>query len=313
MTQPTNQPENPLVSVVVTTYNRPSYLERAVESVREQTYDPVELVVVDDHSDEPASRVFARLDLDGLHDMTFERHERNQGANAARNTGIDAATGKFVAFLDDDDRWRPEKIERQVAAATPEVGVVYTGIEATRGETSSVHIPPEVPGDITKRLLCENVVGTLSTVMVRTETARAVPLDERFLAWADLEWYVNLSTETTFRRVPEPLVIYEFDSHHRLSDDYEKKRRGYELFVDEFEPLAAEYGRLFGRKFRGWAAFRIGSTALDCERYGEARRHLGRAMAEYPFERRFAAYFAAALGGRPSHEVARLVNDAVST
>lgn len=303
--------DSPLVSVVISTYNRPMYLERAVRSVGQQTYTPLELIVVDDHSDRPAECVLDGMDREGFHGVKILRHERNRGANAARNTGIEAASGKFIAFLDDDDRWRPKKIARQVAAADPETGVVYTGIVADRGAESEVEVPPEISGDITRALLCGNIVGSLSAVMVRTEVARSVTLDERFPAWADLEWYVRLSLATEFERVPEPLVVYDFDSKNRLSDDYKKKRRGYGLFVEKFDRVAAQYGRLFHRKFRAWAAFHIGSAALDCGRYGAARRSLARAVWMYPLEPMFTVYFCAAVGGRPTHEIARFIDEIV--
>lgn len=302
----------PLVSVVVTTYNRPSYLERAVESVHRQTHDPLELVVVDDYSDTPAESVLADLDLDlnRFSDVHCVRHEENRGANAARNTGIRTASGEFIAFLDDDDRWKPQKTARQVCAFTEsdDVDVVYTGMETTNGNDTGIWIPPVVNGDLTKALLCQNVVGTLSAIMIRTDLARRIPLDESFPSWADLQWYVELSTCAEFKRIPEPLVVYEFDSHNRLSDDIEKKRVAYERFVDEFDNLAAEYGPLFKRKMRAWAAYRIGSTALYGGQYGDARRMLAIALLRYPFESKFIAYFLATLGGRYSHGLARAAN-----
>ncbi|WP_254838764.1 glycosyltransferase family 2 protein [Natronomonas marina] len=298
----------PLVSVVLPTYDRPSYLRKAVESVLAQTYEPIELVVVDDHSERPAAETLSGMDLGDLAAVRCRRHEENRGVNAARNTGIEAASGEYVAFLDDDDRWVPEKTERQVAAfetAGDDVGVVYTGKRTVEPEGTGERIPPAVEGDMTKALLCRNVVGTMSVVMVRADLARAVPLDESFPAWADLAWYVSLSRRAGFKRLPEPLAVYEFTSHGRLSDDLEKKRRGYERFLERFGPLAAEYGRRFHRKMRGWAAYRVGRTALVTGDYAEARRFLAAAVAAYPVEPKFGLYLLAAAGGRPTHGLAR--------
>ena len=305
----------PLVSVVLPTYDRPSYLRAAVESVLVQTYDPVELVVVDDHSERPAEETLAEMDLGALAGVRCLRHEENRGVNAARNTGIEAASGEYIAFLDDDDRWKPEKTARQVAAfeaAGDGVGVVYAGKRTVRPDGTGTRIPPAVEGDMTKALLCRNVVGTMSVVMVRSELARAVPLDESFPAWADLAWYVELSRRTAFERLPEPLAVYEFTSHGRLSDDVEKKRAGYERFRERFGPVAAEYGRLFHRKFRGWAAYRIGTTALWAGDYAQARRFLAAAVAAYPLESAFATHLLAAAGGPRTHRVARRVRRAAA-
>ncbi|WP_262176621.1 glycosyltransferase [Haloarcula laminariae] len=298
----------PLVTAVVTTYDRPDNLREAVESVREQTYDPVELVVVDDHSPTPARDVLADVDLGSLAAHRVVRHERNRGANAARNTGIDAARGEYVAFLDDDDYWLPKKLARQVhAIEAGDCGVAYCGIRRVLPDAERIEIPDAVDDDMTKALLCANVVGSMSVALVETAVAERVPLDERFPCWADLEWFVNLSRETDFTRVPEPLVAYNCDSPGRLTEDFEKTERGYELFVAEFEPLAARYGDRFRRKFRAWAAFRAGKSAVHAGRYDRARELLSGAVRDYPYEPQFATYLLAALGGERTHELGRRV------
>ena len=305
---PRDPADTPLVTAVVTTYDRPDYLRTAVRSVRDQTYENLELVVVDDHSPTPAAETLDDVNLTGLAAVRIRRHDENRGANAARNTGIEAAAGEYVAFLDDDDQWVPEKIDRQVATfrdAPADVGVVYTGRETIGPDEREVIIPPEVDGDMTRALLCRNVVGSLSVVMVRTELTRAVPLDEAFPAWADLEWYIRLSRRTTFVRLPEPLTVYEFTSHGRLSEDIEKKIESYELFLERFDPLAKGYGRLFRRKMRAWAAFRIGKSALSIRDYHHARRFIATALATYPLEGAFVPYFLGTVGGRVTHRLAR--------
>lgn len=303
----------PLVTVVITTYNRPSYLTTAVRSVRDQTYDPIELIVVDDHSDTPASRSLADVPFDRFANVECIRHDENRGANAARNTGIEAASGEYIAFLDDDDSWLPTKVERQVDTFQRhgDIGVTYTGLILRNGQDAEIAVPPTVE-DMTKALLCRNVVGTLSTVMVRADLAREVTFDEEFPSWADLEWYISLSTSATFQPIPDPLVVYEFDSHNRLSEDLPKKQDAYHLFLERFDDLAAEFGPLFRRKMRAWAAYRLGATAIDMRRYGESRRLFGTAVRRYPFEPQFLKYFLASLGGRYTVTLARGVKRALA-
>lgn len=308
----TTDSDQPLVTAVITTYNRPSYLERSVQSVLDQSYDNIELVVVDDHSDTPASETLSGVDLSGLAAVQCLYHEDNRGANAARNTGIDAASGKYIAFLDDDDRWLPEKLERQVDAfrtAPPSVGVVYTGLKVDRPDGFEESIPPAVEGDMTKALLCDNVVGSLSVCMVRADLAADISLDERFPCWADLEWYINLSRHAEFERIPEALVVYERDSHNRLTADIGKKQRGYDLFIEEFTPVAKEFGGLLSRKMRGWAAYRLGKSAYHRGFYASARRYLTLAVVRYPLEPSFFRYLAASLGGKPLHKTVRFVRE----
>jgi glycosyltransferase involved in cell wall biosynthesis len=300
--------EGPLVTAVVTTYDRPAYLRRAVESVAAQPDSPFALVVGDDHSETPAAEVLADAEPD-VASLRVVRHDRNRGANAARNTGVDAASGEYIAFLDDDDRWRPDKTATQVTAfraGDDDLGLVYAGREVVDGDTvRDVTVPDGIDGDPTKTLLCRNVVGTQSSVMVRAEVAKVTPFDEEFPRWADLEWYVAVSTKCDLAAVREPLVRYEYAAHNRISDDDESLEESRRLFVEKYRELAAGYGRLFERKMRGYASFRAGSASLSARNYRAARRYFLRALSLYPLEPTFYKYALATAGGRLTHRTAR--------
>ncbi|MDS0299648.1 glycosyltransferase family 2 protein [Halogeometricum sp. S1BR25-6] len=307
--------DDPLVTVIITTYDRPAYLRTAVETVSEQEYAPVELVVVDDCSEVPASEVLDGVSPD-VHSFEIRRHSENRGANAARNTGVEAATGEYIAFLDDDDRWDPEKLSKQVArfrTVGDDVGLVYVGRKGEMdGSVHDVVIPDPVDGDVTKAVLCRNVVGTQSAVMVRSDLAKETPFDERFKRWADLEWYVALSTKCEFEPIGEALVTYEYDAHNRISDDYDNLLESYGLFVEKYRDLAAEYGPLFERKMLGWTAYRVGSASINDRNYQVARRFFLKAVQHYPFEPTFLLYAGVTLGGRTTHRLAQATNRLVA-
>lgn len=303
--------EGSLVSVVIPTYNRMDRLEEAIESVAEQIYEPIELLVVDDCSDVPVEDT---LSYD--HDRTFERlevirHDENRGGSAARNTGIEAASGDYIALLDDDDRWKPEKIERQIERfRNGDVSVVTTGSEAVdeNGNTFRI-IEPELesePSEMTKKLLCRNVVGSCSSIMVDADVVDvAGTFDERFPSWQDLEWYVRLSRHCRFGAVHEPLYVYHRHSD-RLTEDVDTvKNETYPLFLQKFRPLAAEYGPLFERKMRAWTAYRVGKQLVVAGRVREGRTFLKRSVRLYPFESSFYKYFLPALGGPQAYEAAQ--------
>ncbi|MFC7008673.1 glycosyltransferase family 2 protein [Halalkalicoccus salilacus] len=243
-----------LVTAIIPTYNRPDLLRGAVESVICQTYKNIELIVVDDHSPTPAESALSSISTSNLRSIQVIRHDKNKGANVARNTGIKNASGDFIAFLDDDDKWEPTKIERQVAAfqtADDSVGVTYTGQHFINeeGVTTSVHIS-KVGGDVTKRLLCGAQIAPFSSVMVRSDVIQRAGLpDERFPCWQDREWYVRLSQYCEFKPIPEPLAIRHVGKHEQIGDNYQQKRdEAYPLFLEKHRPLASKYGRVCKHK-----------------------------------------------------------------
>ena len=109
--------ELPLVSVIIPTYKRPDVLERAIDSVLNQTYERIEVIVVDDNAPYTSSRVETELVMGkykGNGKVKYIQHPENRNGSAARNTGISQANGKYIAFLDDDDEFLERKLELQV-------------------------------------------------------------------------------------------------------------------------------------------------------------------------------------------------------
>jgi len=103
--------DKPLVSVIIPAYNRAKTLQRAIESVLAQSYQNFEIIIVDDASTD----LTAETIKDFLTPKTrYFKHKNNKGPGAARNTGIKKSKGKFIAFLDSDDQWLPEKLEKQI-------------------------------------------------------------------------------------------------------------------------------------------------------------------------------------------------------
>lgn len=103
----------PLISVIIPTYNRGDLIFRAINSVWEQSYGNLEIIVVDDHSQDHTPDIIQKIADSRLH---YCRHETNLGGSAARNTGIKQAKGQYIAFLDSDDVWLPHKLETQLEA-----------------------------------------------------------------------------------------------------------------------------------------------------------------------------------------------------
>lgn len=164
--------EQPLVSVILPTYNRAEYLPRAMESVLSQSYKNLELIVVDDGSTDNTREV-----VNAYQDtrIRYMRTPSNRGVAAARNAGIRRASGEYIAFQDSDDKWLPGKLEKQVRALTqaePDVGMVYHIMSRKYENGETRYIPDaKVPqsrrsGQIFENLLTENIIGA-PTLCVR--------------------------------------------------------------------------------------------------------------------------------------------------
>jgi glycosyltransferase involved in cell wall biosynthesis len=288
-------------------------LRNAVESVAEQTYDDIELLVVDDHSPTPAEETLSGCSFGDMR-VTCIRHSENRGANEARNTGIRHANGEYVAFLDDDDDWDPTKIERQVETfrrAEDDVGVVYTGSEYVYDDYERTVIF-SVTGDVTTDILTGKSVGEFTTLMVEHDVIEEAGLpDTRFPSWQDREWQLRLSEHCRFEVVPEALTTRRrVTEDDRISDNYEEKRDvSYPLFLEKHRDTAAAYGLRYERAFVASMSEGLGQCALKNGYYADARKYLLKSLYYDPFEKSRWIYAIVSLGGKPTyrsaHELAR--------
>jgi len=303
-------PDYPLVSVVIPTYNRPKKVERALSSVRNQSYSRIEAIVVDDYSSQPVQDVLAPVTSDWELSIKIIRHTENKGGSAARNTGIDAATGEYIAFLDDDDEWKETKIERQIEVfgdSTEDTGLVYTGVEQRdqNGRINSVS-KAQISGSVQRDILYDDFIGTFSSVMIQREVTEQVgTLDERFPSWQDWEFYIRIGQSYNVQAIQDPLVIRHNEGEQISGNFEQKKNLTLPLLIKKYRPLVDEYGWKFKRKWLGNLYYRLGYSALSHEKYDEGRRFLRRSIYMNPFAIEPYLYLVFAVGGKRTYEPAR--------
>jgi len=208
------------VSVIVTTYNQAPYIGAAISSVLTQTYKPFEIIVVDDGStDETPTR------LATYHDRVRYIRQANQGVAASRNTGIRAARGDLLAFLDGDDLWEPEKLAVQVAAQkeNSSSGIIVTdGIifddAGVRAQSLFRNVLSALKGAgpiITKRCYWEfvgrNLISTCSQIMIPAGILRDVGLsDTTFRIGSDYDLYLRIAARYPITFVAKPLMRWRY-------------------------------------------------------------------------------------------------------
>jgi len=291
----------PLISVIVPTYRRSAYLADTLDSVFSQTLREFEVIVVEDGSRD-AGETLARYG-----DRVQYLWQPNQGVGAARNFGVSRARGEWFAFIDDDDLWLPEKLERQVAAAErePEMGMFHTDHYAlVDGERKvPVRTPPRdrVPtGWVAKDLFLNNFIVMSSVMIRRAPFTRVGGFSATTRFAADLELWLRLARVCPIAFVAEPLTIYR--DHDRSLSSELRWHVAFAGMMSRFVHANPEIYREVGRKavcrqlrdinWRGAYAH------LQQHHYATAARLFASAWSWTPRDLRPLFYAAACLTGR---------------
>ena len=231
----------PLVSIVLPTYKRADRLKGTIDSVMNQTYANWELVVVDDNGlSDPVSRKTREIieNYRGLNRVAFVGHEVNKGACAARNTGIAHARGEFVAFLDDDDTWAPNKLELQLAAfqADPGLGFVFCDLLCVDSTDNTRKLVKYGFGRETLfRDLLRNGAGICtSALVIRRDLLESIGgFDASLPSYQDYDLLLRLALRSRGVAVEEPLLCYNV-SQDGISRNYESKFIGKKLILEKY-------------------------------------------------------------------------------
>ncbi len=245
--------DEPLVSVILPTFNRCKELGKAMESVLNQTYPDLELIVVSDGSWDATEEVVC-----GFKDqrVRFIKSDHNGGPAYARNLGIRAARHELLAFHDDDDLWRPEKLEKQIKAlqnADERTGFCYCEMEFHRLDGQTILYVPRrdismvrKSGFLYPELLRRNFVGG-PTLLIRRECLDEVGLfDERMAIFEDWDMVLRLTKRYDAAFVPEPLYDYYEHEKSLTTDRSEKHQRRIEETLRLFDEKKAEDKAAYG-------------------------------------------------------------------
>lgn len=226
-----------MISVIVPTYNRSQWLPQAIASVLHQTCTDFEIIIVDDGSTDSTKEAVTNLQCSKVR---YIRHETNRGSAASRNTGIGAAKGEFIAFLDDDDEWLPEKLKKQLdkfRTVEEAVGIVYTGssiVSARTGETIHTftsHSPEHKDVDFLRA-----ITFATSVPLIRKYCFDDVGLfDEALPGAQDKDMWIRLARRYKFDYIPETLVKRYVHGEQITSDlkaKIEAKEKIYSKYYD---------------------------------------------------------------------------------
>ena len=230
-----------MISVIIPTYSRSDYIERAINSVLNQTYQNFELIIVDDNNPNTQARFELEKKMEKYKDnpkIHYIQHEKNKNGAAARNTGIKIAKGDYIAFLDDDDFYLPTRLEELSSALekNQEYDAAYSNciiINANKEITSIVYATKS--GNISKELLLKKAtIGTGSNLFFRAKALKEIKgFDESFKRHQDIEVLVRFCQKYKILNINKILVVKDIgneinepksvDQMIRIKENYMKR------------------------------------------------------------------------------------------
>jgi len=293
----------PLVTAAIPTYNRPKPLRRALQSVGGQTYDELDIIIVDDGSDECyVDEVVADVDIP--YPVSVYKHSENRGLAAARNTAIHSADGQYVAFLDDDDQWEPTKIEKQVSTLIEdERAVCYTWLERLNHGNVTGRCTETHEGLVRTRLVEGGLTGPPAYCIKRDAILDLGGFNESLDRWQEWDFFLRLSDEYEFSCVPE--VLLKVDASGTPSINHvQEKIDACERMIHLHAPLPERFGDEATIRFKSSLQFGVGSVALKAGDYKTARQYLMRSYRNDPSQTRSFLRWVVASGGKFTHKPA---------
>jgi glycosyltransferase involved in cell wall biosynthesis len=274
-----------LVSIIIPVFNRAFVIREALESVLNQTYQNWEAVIVNDGSTDDTSEIVkACMRLDSR--LNLIEHDRQRGAQAARNTALRIARGKWIAFLDSDDRWLPHSLEARLQLATKNnLHVVHSEcwVLSPEGTGPQRFGLPRMEKQVYKELLRRP--GPMFQGLLVSEEAfnHTGLLDESIVSYQEWDTAIRLAKHYVFGFVPEPTFLYDCRHVDTISKDLRRAAEGYEqVFTKHIWPIL----RFLGTNALA-AHYRMAADLyFEARDENNAQRCLRRAFLFSPFRRR---------------------------
>lgn len=273
----------PPVTVLIAAYNAERTLRRALDSVLAQTAAASQIIVVDDGSQDRTHQVAAQA----YAGRVLALSQKNGGVSSARNRGLQVATGEFVAFLDADDWWAPEKLERQlqVFASRPQTEMTYTGLVVVDEETGA-ECPrtPTNPRTLWPQLRWTNPFIPPSSVMVRRSVLEELRgFNETLSVGEDWELWFKLARRKSLLTTPEPFTYYQLGPSG-LSGDPDRMFRSFLQMLDGplLDGLTGAARPLWRRRILSYQAYKAGLTARGAGNRSREREYMRQSLLSWP-------------------------------
>jgi glycosyltransferase involved in cell wall biosynthesis len=235
------------ISIIMPCYNAEAFILRGIRSALGQTYKNIELIVIDDGSKDNSLQL-----INGIYDEKITvMSQTNRGVCAARNRGLSLATGKYIAFLDADDEWRPDCLEKLFSAiqSTPEAVLAYCGWQnvGLPGGQGMPYIPPDYEAEGKLEHLLRSCPWPIHVALtLKTAIDSEGGFDERYSNAEDYKLWLHIVSFSGIVRVPEVLAFYHFHEGQQASKNLAKSAYQQWLVQKEFIEKYNEVVRQLG-------------------------------------------------------------------
>ena len=283
------------VSVILPIYGVEKYIRQTIQSVLDQTYRNFELLVIDDESPDKSVDICKSFSDDRITLI----HQRNRGLAGARNTGIRQAQGEYLAFLDGDDLWHPEKLEKHVRHLdqSPDIGVSYSSSAFIDEDDKPLGIyqMPKLHDITIGHLICRNPIGNGSAPVIRKEVFEAIAFednlygsteefyfDDNFRSCEDLECWFRIATTTSwgFEGIADVLTLYRVNSSG-LSANLKNHLAHWERVIEKTRTYAPEVIGEWENRARSYILRYLARRAITLRDSSMAAMYFNKAIKEY--------------------------------
>jgi glycosyltransferase involved in cell wall biosynthesis len=295
--------KEPLVSVIIPTYNRVATIIRAIESVLNQTYRNLELIVVDDNSTDGTKELVEERVSDKR--LKYIKLSKNLGGGGARNRGINEAQGDYIAFQDSDDKWLTNKLEKQmqVFQNKPNIDVVFCQMKRILGDYSTVY-PKRNPTATTNLLttfLIENYIGTPTAVVRKNKLVENKGFDESLPRLQDWDLFIRLAKDSNFYMVNDALC-HVYMQENSITNKSEALVKALSIFTEKYKDQIA----LLSHKNRSLVYEKYGSLLINDNNEKDSKFYFKKGLKENQLNIKLRIkYLALLLGGKKYYSLVK--------
>lgn len=233
-----------LVSIVIPVYNCEKFIKNTLLSIFSQTYTNYEILIIDDCSKDKSKDIIFEFNDDRI---VYHLHEKNMGAGVARNTALKIAKGQYIAFLDSDDFWEPEKLEKQIKLLKEKNGwFSYTGAKIIDEDGNSLNKVRKVKEKIGYKGLLKNTMIITSSVLIDRNVTGYFEMSEIRSGQDYATWLSLLRKYGDANGVCEPLCYYRITSNSLSSNKFKSIKQVYNIQrkQEKINPISASFNTL---------------------------------------------------------------------